>query len=62
MMQGLWLKLWRTRPLGQNESIFGTDSRDKAVLPQCDIPKIADPLGKSVKRPSTPLIVSGEAA
>jgi DNA-binding NarL/FixJ family response regulator len=34
----------------------------KQFCPSVSIPKIAEPLGKSVKRPSIPSIVSGEAA
>src|ERR1700730_1756193 len=29
-------KLWRTRALGQNEPLCRADSRDKAVLPECE--------------------------
>jgi CheY-like chemotaxis protein len=34
----------------------------KQFCPSVSIARIAEPLGKSVKRPSTPSIVSGEAA
>jgi CheY-like chemotaxis protein len=34
----------------------------KQFCPSVSIPRIAEPLGKSVKRPSAPSILSGEAA